>query len=143
MRELKFRAWDGEKIILNVLPFEWDFCLTAISHKCVESSGSGFLGSGGDEALFQIRGYRYKSLMQYTGLKDRNGVDIYEGDVVRWFINDTSTTAAVYYDDKAACFWMGCSKEHGSLVINDWMRGEYELLGNIHENPELLEDKEA
>lgn len=77
-------------------------------------------------------------LMQFTGLKDKNGIDIYEGDVLVWNINDESKTASVYYDELQACFWMGKSKENGFFTLNDWMRGDYEVIGNIYENPELL-----
>lgn len=65
---------------------------------------------------------------QFTGLKDKNGKDIYEGDLLRWefFVKPVK----VYFDDKLAQF-NSVGTAHG------WR--DYEIIGNIHENPELME----
>ena len=74
--------------------------------------------------------------MQYTGLKDKNGVEIYEGDIVK---------AKGYYQDWFIIEWLGnsfelCDNKDGFLgdylTDEDWEA--LEVIGNIHEHPELL-----
>ena len=84
------------------------------------------------------------SAEQYTGLKDANGKEIYEGDIVRMHVVLLSP------DDKVG--YVEYHKKYGySLIMNDrrcrqeyWAndnKAVYEVIGNVHENPELLEDK--
>lgn len=84
-------------------------------------------------------------LMQYTGLKDRNGKEIYEGDIVRLpaYLNN--------YTEYAVCKWIDNTNSvedvigfafedtKGKRVRNDEWE-DYEIIGNIYENPELLGD---
>lgn len=76
-----------------------------------------------------------KNLMQYTGLKDKNDVEIYEGDIVKdlrsLFIDNRANSRVFYQEDR------------GRYVFGGWeipagMMHTFEVIGNIYENPELL-----
>src|SRR5690606_34701849 len=79
------------------------------------------------------------TLMQYTGLKDRNGTEIYEGDIIREKVaKDEYILAEVVYVN--GCF-MGKEPTHEpEYPIHDFLKGE--VIGNIYENSELLQEVE-
>lgn len=87
-------------------------------------------------------------LMQYTGLKDKNGIEIYEGDIVKasstgiWgkfqvkWRQDGSPCWIMYPAWKSGITW----SLHGTLNDKSEYQDDVEVIGNIYENPELLED---
>lgn len=82
----------------------------------------------------------YFVLEQYTGLKDKNGKLIYEGDIVD-LLTEIDETAVIEWDEVTACFCV-VSKSGGFTATFDNYRGDdLEIIGNIHETPELLEGK--
>ena len=113
MREIKFRAWGPN--IKHMWPWE------VLKHIPVDSLDCG-----------------EKIIMQYTGLKDSNGKEIYDRDIVKNIINrDGSNLYEIFYCDDAAAFCMeDNSGELGLKDIQEWGC----VVGNIYENPELLKE---
>ncbi len=116
-REIKFRAWFVE----NQIMYSWEDLINRI---------------GISESTF-IETKLWKP-MQYTGLKGKNGVEIYEGDVVEsvWQVDHkTKIVGQVkYYSVFALWSLMDCK---GDMVSPCW--NDCEVIGNNHEHHRLLE----
>lgn len=82
-------------------------------------------------------------LLEYTGLKDKNGKEIYEGDII--IGHPYSSDALEVFWDDGQCGWELRSENYGTHFI-DFSGGSdlgyqpFEVIGNKYENPELLED---
>lgn len=74
-----------------------------------------------------------KTVGQYTGLKDKNGKKIFEGDIVR--NPETSDAGEIYFDTNTATFAI----KFASFIVNfcDYNNSDVEVTGNIYDNPEL------
>ncbi len=116
LRHIKFRAWDGIEMWPNVIPNKGEIL-----------AAQPFTG--------ETKFLKMVSIMQFTGLKDRNGKEIYEGDIV----------LHPAYPDPFIIKFITCSFgacEMGENFILDTIAPQIcEIIGNIHENPELLEDR--
>lgn len=78
---------------------------------------------------------------QFTGLKDINGKEIYEGDVCKIYFNYCSDKIGVVYFENG-CFYVDDKHPSGNLPLKSFREGEnntLEVIGNIYDNPELLQ----
>jgi len=107
MRELKFRRWDTEYNRFFYIDFSYV--------KKVD--------------FYDFFEYVDGPIEQYTGLKDKNGKEIYEGDII---IDEERYISTISWSDFK---FMWVDSEFGSL---EDVPDDIEVLGNVHENPELL-----
>ena len=134
-REIKFRAFiEATSQMLNV--FDMNFIKDEDNGRFVRminnenfDANSKFISCRVDEV----------ELMQYTGLKDKNGVEIYEGDIVEFYIDFgygmQKVIAKITYKDSGF--------KYESLAGTDFMNifNDVKIIGNIYENPELLNNQ--
>ena len=120
----EFRAWteEGKAMYYGVYPFRDDALLLSY-----------------DEIAFDEVPASDFILMQSTGLKDKNGKEIYEGDIVRFSLTDGFNYVA--NEDGVVTYKLGAFYVVNGLteyLISDINTNKVEVIGNIYENPELL-----
>ena len=80
-----------------------------------------------------------ETIGQYTGLKDKNGKMIFEGDIVHIDNYDEGWDSTVEF--KGGAFAVDVEGKEYDYTAIGWLEYEVEIIGNIHDNPELLEAK--
>lgn len=119
MRELKFRGWDGKLFYEPIICGEFHYA---------------------DARAFEDGRASDSSLMQYVGLKDKNGIEIYEGDMLEYngifqlvqFQIHTRTSSSGHGERSATTF--------AGYSFDDYygLPSQAKIVGNIYENPDLI-----
>jgi uncharacterized phage protein (TIGR01671 family) len=121
MDRFKFRVWTQypREPLAMASTYEMERCMLERNYTVVEGVYSCHPEEG------------YQILEQCTGLKDKNGTLIYEGDIL---LNHLDQKRAIVFHNSGLGFW------HNDewYPLNSYRAGNEEVLGNIHENPELL-----
>ena len=137
MTEVKIKIWDGDKFVPLASAVELELIMF----------------SDIDNAIFA--NYPMVEIIRHTGLKDKNGKEIYEGDYVKLtgvtyneydyegvieFDNGTFKVKSIEDNRGYIRFWNDGCHDHESIEIV-WTQSEAEIIGNIYENPELLKEQ--
>ncbi|WP_373717698.1 MULTISPECIES: YopX family protein [Jeotgalibaca] len=121
MSKTKFKAWDIQtESMRDVLVIDW-------VNELIDLSG-GIIERRPHEVV----------LMQFTGLEDKNGVDICEGDIVEFIPFETSINNCVVKFERGT-FKMELIRSGSARMLCNYREDEIEIIGNIYENPGLLE----
>ena len=130
MRDIKFRVWDNERnAMLNSKSVDIDFFEGKIE---ITSDTIRY-----DEVYTdEIKDFE---LMQYTGVKDKNGREIYEGDIITITLDTGNViTGSVGMNNGQ---WSIKYYDRYYSLVSIWYEMQPEVIGNIYENSELLERK--
>jgi uncharacterized phage protein (TIGR01671 family) len=131
-REIKFRAWEKE-VVEDGFTYGGGMYY---SEECDEKRRCGFVietnsGYSNDDFIW----------MQYTGLKDKNGKEIYEGDILKciYVLSDSDCyhVGVVTYDELNTKFYSHSIKQEISRSMSG-INKSIEVIGNKFDNPELL-----
>ncbi|CAL83906.1 hypothetical protein FDF29_06445 [Clostridium botulinum] len=133
MREIKFRAWDkiDEKIReITLIDFEYKKVKLLNDY-----TGESYL-----------RDFEEVILLEYTGLKDKNGKEIYEGNILHIEIKDksikdkiiaSSNEVVKYKDCKFGVVW-GWHRDF--IGLDGFYNTAFQVIGNVYEDPKLLQE---
>lgn len=111
MREIKFRAWTGFKM----------------EHSVLAGAGGHYFHNPDQEWITRLS--PYTTVMHFTGLTDKNGTPIFEGDIVEWETDNVGGTSRMA---------VTIEPEDGIVRTFPYVNSTTEVIGNIYESPDLL-----
>lgn len=131
MREIKFRVWDKNKgeMITSAVEFE----LRRLEETTKPNEYSDTIG-------YVPSDYHRFDIMQYTGLKDKNGVEVFEGDVIDFSDNDDFNCYAEVCMAKSNLGWAKKYDDGCAALMDDRDLRSWCVVGNIYENPDLMNE---
>lgn len=155
MREIKFRIWtsSNDANINGKMYYPGDMVEAQVGNHRDGSSGAFIINQSGVILMCRADMMRKEnglckasisnnglSLMQFTGLKDKNGKDIYEDDIVLWGFKGEETAqirwSVTHFEWEI--YVLPPRSPHSPDGMKDFWSDRIEVIGNIHENPELL-----
>ena len=126
---VRYRAWDN-----------WRKKMSVVDRIYIDTKGVRLYDDFGE----YWRDFRDVELTQSTGLKDKNGKEIFEGDILAFETDDEVINVNVFWDEEHALFMFESKKYNEQESLAELVENNtypFEIIGNVHENPELLEDK--
>ena len=126
MREFKMQAWlKKEKKMVSIIGID-------LNYQYIRYSDDGNLFK--DD--YKIAEFKDIELLQFTGAKDKAGQEVYEADVIKFNDGIDDIYGLISYDDEDAVYCV--SYENVTEHLSN-MAGDFEIVGNIFENPDLHE----
>ena len=132
MREIKFRAWDKNDKRIFIDPQMIDFYNKKIGYMQYQTE---YMPDTSYSIPVGFEEFEYSELMEWTGLYDKNGEEIYEGDIFH-----IGSKKILYVVEWIDCGLKGRQIKNISWIGLDYWKDDIEVIGNIYENPELMEE---
>ena len=126
MKELKIKAWlKKEKKMVSIIGIDFNYEYIRYTE---------------DDNLFnsdyKVAEFKDIELLQFTGLKDNGGQELYEADVIRFNDGIDDIFGLISYDDEDGAYRVSYENITEHLLERE---GDFEIVGNIFENPDLHE----
>jgi hypothetical protein len=135
-RVIKFRAWNGKSMVTDEKLVFWN------GNTYLNESGT-LNDPGQPHKPARLKGYTVLAVMQFTGVTDKNGKEIYEGDVLHCEDEMYASDKVFSSSDIFPVIFDGGAFRYDGITLADMVTGGHprtcEVIGNVYENPDLLQ----